>query len=248
MAKITVSPQKVFGGSLSASGNIAKFGSLAAGSPAYSLDPAVIQSLSQYLLGWDAATVGNESPALQDRNALDYLFSRQIAYQQQIGLVEWNAGINFALGAWCQDGAGVAYVSQVTDNLNHALNDTNSWLPLTTVISTAVIPRAERISKWVVFNGTLGDPGNVISGYGISEVGVLGTGVYDIYFDEAFPNANYGWQISVRQQDGAAATVMGTAFPGDTKNENTFRVRTVSCFDSSGFNLPEVSVNFFTLP
>lgn len=248
MAKILVSAQKVFGGSLSASGNIAKFGSLAAGAAAYSLDPAVIQALAQYGLGWDAATVGNASPALQDRNALDYLFSRQIAYQQQIGLTEWAATINFADGAWCQNGAGVAYVSQGADNLNHLLSDTNWWLPLTTVISETVVPQAQRLSAWVVFNGQVASPGNIIDNFGISEVGVLGPGVYDLYLDSPMPNANYGYNLSLTQQDGAAATVMATRFPGDTKNVNTLRVRTVSCFDSSGFNCPEVCVSIFAKP
>ena len=59
MAKILRKYQKIFGGSSAAapSGIFAKFGSLAAASPAYSSDPAVIQALADQL----SPLVGNNT-------------------------------------------------------------------------------------------------------------------------------------------------------------------------------------------
>jgi hypothetical protein len=127
MAKITRKEQKVFGGNLTATNNIAQFGSLKAGSPAYSLDPDTIQSLSAYINGWAAAVVNNNAPALQDVNALDFLFSRQLAYLMQTGIAEWVATTTYYIGSMVNDGYGETYVSIVDDNLNNVLTDTTKW-------------------------------------------------------------------------------------------------------------------------
>lgn len=247
MAKILVSPQKVFASSVPAAGNIAKFGSLAAAAPAYSTDPAVIQALAAFVQGWQSATVGNSSPALQDRNALDFLFSRQIAQIQQAGLSDWNADVNYQLGAWVQDSTsgqeGVAYVSQHADNLTHPLTDTNWWLPLSQVISNAVVPRQQLLKAWIVFNGQ--GAVSIYDTYGCS-VARVAVGVYDITFTPPLDFANYGYNLSLTQENGIQACVLATRFPGDTKNVNTLRMRTVSCVDSSGFDCPEVSVSIFS--
>jgi hypothetical protein len=126
MAKITRANQKVFGDSASASGNFGIFGSLAAASPAYSKDPATIQSLSAWLLGLSAATVGTKSPALEDMNSLFYLAFRQMAYLLQAGLAEWDADTIYYMSSFCQDG-GIVYKSKIDDNVGNPVSDTNSW-------------------------------------------------------------------------------------------------------------------------
>ena len=126
MAKITRKDQKVFGGSLLAQDNIAVFGSLAAGSPSYSLDPDTIQSAA-YLLGWDAAVINNDAPCLEDMNALLFLITRQLAYIMQTGVPEWKATTNYFTGSVVNNGSGVLYKSLADDNLNNALTDGAKW-------------------------------------------------------------------------------------------------------------------------
>ena len=74
MAKLQRKSAKVFAEQAQAAvGGIAQFGSLAAGNIQYSKDVDVIQALDAYKNGWASAVVGNKSPAMEDRNALDYL-------------------------------------------------------------------------------------------------------------------------------------------------------------------------------
>lgn len=129
MAKITRAIQKIFCGDVPAIDNVAVFGSLAASSPDYSDDPIEIQSLAAYGQGWESATVLNQAPALQDMNALQYLFSRQIAYQMQAGIPEWIATQTYYIGSWAISSAGIPYVSIVDNNLNNALTDATKWTP-----------------------------------------------------------------------------------------------------------------------
>jgi len=73
--------QKIFGQSLTPSGNVAVYGSLAAGAPAYPAttdDLTTIQSAA-WLLGLNNALIGNRSPALEDLNGLFVVLSQQIA-------------------------------------------------------------------------------------------------------------------------------------------------------------------------
>ena len=126
MAKITKEPQKIFGGDLTASGNIAVFGSLKAGTPAYSTDPSTIQS-SHYTLGWADAVVANNAPALQDMNALFYNDSYQLAYLMQTGVPEWDAATTYYIGSVANDGFGVIYTSLTDNNLNNPLSSSANW-------------------------------------------------------------------------------------------------------------------------
>lgn len=126
MAKIVRKSQKIFGGDLTASGNVAVFGSLKAGSPSYSIDPATIQS-AHYNLGWADAVVANNAPALQDMNALFFVDTYQLAYLMQTGIAEWDAGTTYYIGSWCLDSFGTAYCSIADTNLNNVVTDTTKW-------------------------------------------------------------------------------------------------------------------------
>jgi hypothetical protein len=128
MSKIVRKTQQVFGGNLVASNNIAQFGSLKAGSIAYSLDPAVIQSLAAWGNGWSAAVTNNNAPALQDLNAFCYLSSLQLAYLMQAGVAEWDSGTTYYTGSLVQDGSGNIFYSLVDSNLNNALTDITKWV------------------------------------------------------------------------------------------------------------------------
>lgn len=130
MAKITRKVAKIFGSSAGAN-QIAKFGSLAAGSPAtYSgatADPATIQSLGNWLSGWFAGVEGANSPAIEDLNAFCYTMAYQIAYQMQEGIPEWDSSTTYYTGSIVQDGSANIYYSLVDNNLNNLVSDTSKW-------------------------------------------------------------------------------------------------------------------------
>lgn len=129
MAKILRATQKQFG-STALNGRIAEFGSLANGSPnAYSggtITPAIIQTLANYLQGWDGAVIGNNSPALQDMNALQYLFSYQLGYLLQEGIAEWDSATTYFIGSIVSSG-GVSYYSLQDNNIGNALTNGAYW-------------------------------------------------------------------------------------------------------------------------
>lgn len=242
MPKILRAVQKVFGGALAAAGNIAQFGSLKAGAAAYTLDPKTLQALANYDQAWGGATIGNNSPPKQDRNALDYLFSRQLAYILQAGVPEWDADTIYFQGNLVSNGANPpTLLYSVTDNnVGNAISNATYWLPFAQTIA----PRQALLKAWVYFNGqgvlAIGDSWNV------ANVVKNGTGDYTINFLPALDFANFGISMSCAQENALAATIMATRFPGDTKTVNALRMRTVSCFDSSGFDSPEVYVGIFS--
>lgn len=138
MALIPRKTQKIFGGSLAANLNIAKFGSLAAGSPAYSLDLALIQT-TEWLNGWAAAVVGNNSPALQDFNGAFLVFSQQLAYLLQSGIPEYDAGTTYYEFGLCRVD-GVTYVSLVDNNLaNDPTTPSANWVSLEAPVGASTV-------------------------------------------------------------------------------------------------------------
>lgn len=128
MAKLVRKSQKVFG-STAGTNERGVIGSFAAGSPAYSTDPDTIQSLSNFLQGWYGVVVGQNSPAIQDMNALDFLLTRQLAYLFQSGVAEYDSGTTYYIGSLASDGFGGTYVSITDDNTGNALSDTSNWRP-----------------------------------------------------------------------------------------------------------------------
>lgn len=127
MSKIVRKTQRQFGASAGAGpGGIGQFGSFAASSIAYSLDPAVIQGLSNYLGGWSSAVVGNNSPAIEDVNALDYLWSYQLGYVLQEGVPEWDSATPYYKGSLAQSG-GLIYAALQDNFTNQALNQQSYW-------------------------------------------------------------------------------------------------------------------------
>ena len=131
MPAIPRHPQKVFGESLTPSGNVAVYGSLAAGSPAYppaTDDLTTIQS-AEWLLGLNGALIGNRSPALEDLNGLFVVLSQQIAYLLQNGIAEWDAATTYYIGNLVRIPGTAAVCTSLTDNnlANNPASDTNNW-------------------------------------------------------------------------------------------------------------------------
>lgn len=127
MSKLTRYTQTLFASAAGAN-QIAEFGSAAAagfpGTPAaYSgatITPTIVQTLSQYTEGWFGAVDGQYNPAIEDVNAIDWLYSYQLAYLMQQGVAEYDAGTTYFKGSLCSSN-GVIYVSLVDNNIGNAL-------------------------------------------------------------------------------------------------------------------------------
>lgn len=118
---------KIFG-SLAGVDQIEQFGSLAAGSPVYTTDPSVIQALSNYLEGWFGGVVGADLPAIEDLNALCFLFAYQLTYNMQAGIPEWDSATIYFKGSLCTDVAGgKVYVSLTDNNTGNLLTVQSAW-------------------------------------------------------------------------------------------------------------------------
>lgn len=102
--------QKIFGGNLSASGNIAVYGSKKAGSPTYSDNLDTIQTAS-WLQGIMGATSSDKAPYSQDLNALFYVITKQLAYLFQSGIPEWDSQTEYFSGKSLVLKNGNIYVS-----------------------------------------------------------------------------------------------------------------------------------------
>lgn len=124
MAKLTKVAQRLFG-STAGSTQIGQFGSLAAGSPTYTSDPTVIQSLSNYLQGWFGAVIGGNSPAIEDLNAICYLYSYQLGYLMQEGIPEWDTNTVYYTNSFAQQG-GLLYQSVTDSNSGNTPAPTSS--------------------------------------------------------------------------------------------------------------------------
>jgi hypothetical protein len=130
MTRLTRYTQQIFGSNAGAN-QIAEYGSLANSTPArYSgstITPAIIQTLSQYLSGWNSAVVASNSPAIEDMNALCYLFAYQLSYILQAGIAEWDLGTTYYTGDLVQI-SGITYVSLQDTNLNNnPTSSTGDW-------------------------------------------------------------------------------------------------------------------------
>ena len=132
MPKIERKTQKIFGGNAE-SDQLAVFGSMITGTPVYNDDIETLQS-EAYTEGWQVAVAANEAPFMEEMNAVQYGFSKQLAYLFQQGIAEWDAGTTYYLNSFCQVG-GVIYKSMQDENINHSpADDTEGtyWSPLKT--------------------------------------------------------------------------------------------------------------------
>lgn len=165
MARIPRKEQKVFASSLTVSGNVAVFGSLAAGAPAYSADPAVIQSLSQFLGGFTAGVVGNNSPAIQDLNALMLVVTQQLAYILQEGVPEWDAATTYYVGDIVKKvGGSMLYRSLTNANVGNAVTDSNNWqacitsVPASAITAGSQVVAVDAANHKIIFGNQQADP------------------------------------------------------------------------------------------
>ena len=144
MSKIVRKTAQIFG-STAPSTDIEQFGAAkVTGSPNYTDDPAVIQALSAWEEGWTPALVStNNSEYKQDRNAVDYVASYQIAYNLQMGIAEWDPGTTYYTNSIVQYN-GQIYISLVDSNLNNTPPSTGSTSYWKLVITFGLAPSPTR--------------------------------------------------------------------------------------------------------
>jgi hypothetical protein len=150
MAKLTRYVQKLFGSTAGAN-RISEFGSLAAGTPTTfsgsTVTPDDVQALSNYLQGWDGAVIGNNSPAIQDMNAVQWLLSRQLAYLFQAGIPEYDASTAYYQNSFCQV-SGTVYLSLTDNNVgNTPASSPSNW-------SAYISPRSPATRQRFTATGT----------------------------------------------------------------------------------------------
>lgn len=114
-------------GENAATRDIIAYGSDIAGNIVETKDPDVIQT-EAYKTGVRAAVVGNNSTTLQNRQALDFLFSRQLKYLYQNGIAEWGADETYYKSSVVKGSDGNIYGSKIDDNVgNNPVGDIANW-------------------------------------------------------------------------------------------------------------------------
>ena len=114
-------------GENAATRDIIAYGSDIAGNIVETKDPDVIQT-EAYKTGVRSAVVGNNSTTLQNRQALDFLFSRQLKYLYQHGIAEWGADETYFVNSLAVGSNGNLYVSLTDNNKgNDPTTDTTNW-------------------------------------------------------------------------------------------------------------------------
>jgi hypothetical protein len=125
MAKMTRQTMLWFGSNVGGA-EIGVFGSLAAGSPAYSTVIATIQSLPAWGSGWSAETIATNRPALEDMNAVCYVLSYGVSYLHQMGIAEYDAGTVYYTNSLCMYN-GVIYQSLEDSNVGNTPANGTYW-------------------------------------------------------------------------------------------------------------------------
>ena len=126
MAKLDRKTQKILGATSPAS-EITAFGSTNDPTPTFTKDPDEIQTVA-FEEGWFEETDnGNQRPFAEDRNAVDYLVTRQLAYILQAGIPEWDAGTDYHLNGLVRLDNQL-YISLQNENINNnPLSSPNWW-------------------------------------------------------------------------------------------------------------------------
>lgn len=252
MPAIDRKTQKIFGSSLTPTNNVAVWGSLAASAPAYSSDPALIQS-SRWLTGFNDALIGNRSPALEDLNGLMLVITQQLAYLLQSGVPQWDEDTTYFTNQFVRSGADL-YLSLSDDNIGHAVTDTNNWIPYTTAMKGPAVCAA-----WVVFDGiNESSPGSgnarILESYNVATVtrNTGGLGRYTVNFASALPSANYVMSGSCGTENGqlygggdSGVVVGNVSGVTGVRSASSCRVFTIDSSTLAGVQSGCVSVLFF---
>lgn len=128
MAKLPRRTQKIFGVNAPVN-QITAFGSVKAGDVEYTQDVGQIQT-DAFTTGWAAAVQDDYAPYRQDRNALDLVTTKQLAYLFQEGIPEWDAGTTYYKGGLVKyiNGTEIQlFISLIDNNINNPITEVESW-------------------------------------------------------------------------------------------------------------------------
>lgn len=163
-------------GSTGSTTNFGQFGSKVAGTPQFSQNPAVLQQLAAWVLGWTAAAVGAAfNPYLEDMNAFCFVIGYFVANMFERGIPDYDAGTTYYKGAYVGDpaGSGQIWFSLTDNNLGNTppLSASNSqwqWAnpptPQDGGLSLNAIPVVSAVSPTKLTNGPLSTDGtNVVT-------------------------------------------------------------------------------------
>lgn len=157
MAEIERKSQKIFGGGLSPSGNIAIYGSMLAGAIGYSSDLDSIQSPA-WLSGLAGAVSPDKAPYLQDLNAIFYAITKQLAYIFQAGVAEWNSETEYFANKSFVVHSGTIYRAK-TNSTNIEPNVTANWQNYW-----------EEVKRWDSITEYKSSTANLVNGYPLNSV------------------------------------------------------------------------------
>lgn len=105
---------------------IAQIGSLRNGTPTFSKDPDIVQGLANYTDGWFGIAMGENSPAMEDMNGIQFIFAYMISDILEKGITEWNAQTTYYNGSMVNFNGNIM-VSIADNNLNFPLTDATKW-------------------------------------------------------------------------------------------------------------------------
>lgn len=133
MAKIQRNTQKIFGGN-APSDDIAALGSFKIGTPVYTDSIQALQNQA-FEQGYGASLVANEAPFLEEQNSVPYVLSKQLAYNFQEGIPEYDVNTTYYIGSIVktlnEENKPVLYYSIIDDNVGNEVTNAEAWEELT---------------------------------------------------------------------------------------------------------------------
>ncbi|MDE2020543.1 MAG: hypothetical protein KGJ13_09430 [Patescibacteria group bacterium] len=161
MSKIVRKTSSIFASTAGVS-QVEQFGAFQSlGSPVFSNDPAVIQALATWALGWSASQYKQVfAPYLEDRNGVDLVNSYQVSYLLAQGIAEWDAATPYFKNSIVSS-AGNLYVSLQDNNIGNAIPPT----PPNSFWAQLFLPKASQKITETVFtsdSGTYSVPSGVV--------------------------------------------------------------------------------------
>ena len=121
--------QKIFGGSLTPTGNISVYGTKKEGNVSYSDNLDLIQS-NNWLLGMLGGTSSDKAPYLQDLNGIFYTITKQLAYIFQAGISEWDSQTEYVANKSFVSYGGDIYVATQNNTNQQPSANSSYWQTL----------------------------------------------------------------------------------------------------------------------
>jgi hypothetical protein len=212
MANLTRKNQKIFAQNATNNG---QFGSLQDGSGIPSNDLDVLQANPAYKEGWNGATIsGEELPALEELQGLNYVNTSQIAYIMQKGIPEWEVATDYYIGDIAREVGGTKLYKSLTDNnVGNVLTDVVKWEFLIDLAASGV----EAASQEEVDSGVVSDkfvaPSTLLGLFGASSQATNGYVRMPVNIGGAFDEIIIQWGTNTAATAGGSTYNFPIAFP-----------------------------------